>query len=231
MSQLSDAYGSFSVYEAMKESRAPNLLGDERAKENAKIENGYKNFFVTIEWATFVHAILTLAKFFDNDKRGQALSIYRVIEFIELNRSSLSVENFKDYYKGRYALDELQKNYLGVTNEQLAEIKKEIQNSGAIIEKIRTLRDQYFAHNDIKREEVAINLGEITNLFKVVENIMQKICAGIMRESWSFEPLRDDSKNDTLSAIDHLRRFKPYHFKELAALRLASQTSLKTNRQ
>ena len=177
--------------------------------------NGYKNFFVTIEWASFVHAILTLAKFFDNDKRGQALSIYRVIEFIGLNRPNLSVEHFKDHYKDRYALDELQKNYLGVTNERLAEIKKEIQNSGEIIDKIRTLRDKYFAHNDIKKEEVTINSGEIMDLFKVVENIMQKICAEVMRESWSFEPLRDDSKNDTLSAIEHLRRFKPYHLKEL----------------
>ncbi len=227
MDQLSSAYMSFAIYDAMMEEKAPNLLGKEKADENVKTINKFNHFFGPIEWAVFVHAMLTLAKFFD--KGDRPLSIFTIIEFIKAHRDKLTAADFKEHFKDRIGVEELSNAYKDVTDDQLIEIEDEIQKNKPLIEKLKTLRDQYFAHNDINKKEVKINSGEILELFKIVEEIMQKICGAAMEETWGFDPLRETCKEDTSTVIDHLQRFEPYRLKEIEEWHQKQVSEIKKN--
>lgn len=210
---LSEAYSSFSIYDSLMEEKAPNLLGQEKAEENAKTMDKYNHFFGPVEWAVFVHAMLTLAKFFDKDTR--ALSIFTIIKFIKIYGDKLTSEDFKEYYKDRPGVEGLAKGYKGITADHLREINTLIQKNKKLISKVKTLRDQYFAHNDISKKEVKLTPGEILDLFKIVEKIMEKVCYAALHETWRFDHLRETCKEDTSTVIDHLQRFEPYRLKEI----------------
>ncbi len=216
MDQLSSAHMSFAIYDAMMEQKAPNILGQEKAEDNVKTMNRYNHFFGPIEWTVFVYAILTLAKFFDKDSRS--LSIYKIIKLIRTHRDELTANDFKEHYRNRVGVEGLSKAYKGVTDDQLNNIEDKIQENNLLLEKLKTLRDQYFAHNDINKIEVKISPGEILELFKLVEEIMQKISYAVMFETWSFKHLSGTCKDDTSALIDHLRRFEPYRLKEIENL-------------
>ena len=81
------ALSAFYAYEALKEVRAPNLIGQSDAEENAKTMARYNGLFMPAEEALRVYFFLELAKMFDSSK--QALHINNILNFTESNLKKL----------------------------------------------------------------------------------------------------------------------------------------------
>ena len=89
------AISSFYAFEALKEVRAPNIVGQSDAEENAKTMARYNGLFTPAEEDLRVYFFLELAKMFDSSK--QALHINKILNFTASNLKKLSVDEFKEY--------------------------------------------------------------------------------------------------------------------------------------
>ena len=221
------AYSHFQIWEALKESIAPNISGKEKADENIKTMNRYNSFFLlTIDAHRKVFA-LELAKFFDLN--NDSLSIRKIINYSRSNKNYLKVEDFKSYNSDRDFLDNLATDYQGIQESDLDDCQtwlKEIglnitekESSKRIIKKsklfkLKKFRDQALAHDQLKKENNVLNVEEIQSLFDCAEKILNRISSKLNHETW-WHFGSDNNKQHTNLVIDHLTRFEPYRLQEI----------------
>ena len=89
------ALSAFYAFEALKEVKAPNLIGQSDAEENAKTMAKYNGLFTPAEEALRVYFFLELAKMFDSSK--QALHINKILNFTAGNLKKMTVDAFRAY--------------------------------------------------------------------------------------------------------------------------------------
>lgn len=210
------ALSAFYTFEALREVRAPNIIGKVDAEENAKVIGRYRNFFIPTEEALRIYFFLELAKMFDSSK--QALHINKILNFTEANLKKLTVDDFREYNRNqaRTFLETLVNEYRGMDHKELVDIRKMLDIHDATLKKLETYRDKWLAHNDKKKPAVpSINGEEIRALFKVLAKILNAITGRLNSESWSYSHVEEDAKHHVQLVIDHLRRFEPYRLKEI----------------
>ena len=207
---------AFYAYEALCEITAPNIVGKYEAEENAKTIRRYNNFFLPARESLRVYFFLELAKMFDSSK--QSLHINKILNFTESNITNLTLDAFKEYNQAqpRAFLEELVKEYKGINYADLVSIKALLDNHEVALNKLDVYRNKWLAHDDINKPELpSINQGEIKNLFKILAKILNTITSQLNSESWTYSHIENDVKHHTRLVIDHLRRFEPYHIKEI----------------
>ena len=191
---------AFYAYEALCEITAPNIVGKYEAEENAKTIRRYNNFFLPARESLRVYFFLELAKMFDSSK--QSLHINKILNFTESNITNLTLDAFKEYK--------------GINYADLVSIKALLDNHEVALNKLDVYRNKWLAHDDINKPELpSINQGEIKNLFKILAKILNTITSQLNSESWTYSHIENDVKHHTRLVIDHLRRFEPYHIKEI----------------
>lgn len=177
-SNLNMSYEHFLVRDSLKKSIAPNIQWEKKSKENVDIINKFIRFFWTSMEANRKIFALELAKFFDKDKN--ALSLYKLINFVRSNVKSFNKENFIEYIQNV----DLWNDYEPIDENLLKEIENEISANLKIIEKLKLFRDQNLAHNQRKKEINPILIWEIDNLFKLTLKWLNKISEKITRNTW-----------------------------------------------
>jgi len=210
------AFSAFYAFEALKEVRAPNIVGKSDAEENAKTMARYNNFFTPTEEALRIYFFLELAKMFDSSK--QALHINKILNFTASNLKKLTVDAFKEYNQSqpRAFIETLVNEYKGMDYTELVKIKEMLDKHKGTLEKLETYRDKWLAHDDKKKPEIPSIIGEeIRALFEVLAKILNAITGKLNSESWSYSRVEDDVKHHVRLVIDHLRRFEPYRLKEI----------------
>ena len=210
------AFSAFYAFEALKEVRAPNIVGKSDAEENAKTMARYNNFFTPVEEALRVYFFLELAKMFDSSR--QALHINKILNFTTSNLKKLTVDAFKEYNQSqsRAFLETLVSEYKGMDHAELIKIKKMLNKHKATLEKLETYRDKWLAHDDKKKPKIPSITGEeIKSLFEVLAKMLNTITGRLNSESWSYSQVEDDVKHHVRLVVDHLRRFEPYRLKEI----------------
>lgn len=210
------AFSTFYAYEALREVRAPNIVGQSDAEENAKTMAKYNGFFTPTEEALRVYFFLELAKMFDSSK--QALHINKVLNFTGSNLKKLTVDAFKEYNQSqpRAFLETLVNEYKGMDHKELVAIRKLLNEHKNTLEKLDTYRNKWLAHDDKKKPELPPITGEeIRALFDVLAKMLNSITGRLNSESWTYSHVEDDVKHHVRLVVDHLRRFEPYRLKEI----------------
>lgn len=210
------ALSAFYAFEALKEVRAPNLIGQLDAEENAKIMAKYNGLFTPAEEALRVYFFLELAKMFDSSK--QALHINKILNFTASNLKKLTVDAFKDYNQNqpRAFLETLVNEYKGMNHKELAEIKEMLNEHKTTLAKLDTYRNKWLAHDDKRKPKLPSITGEeIKALFGMLAKILNSITGRLNSESWTYSHIEDDVKHHVRLVVDHLRKFEPYRLKEI----------------
>lgn len=180
------AISAFYAYEALREAKAPNIIGKLKAEENAKIVSKYNNFFTPAQEALRIYFFLELAKMFGSSKKS--LHIYKILNFIEGSMS----------------------------RDELVIIKNMLNNHNAALKKLAIYRNKWLAHDDIEKPKLpSITKEEINKLFGVLAKILNSITNRLNSESWTYSHVENDVKYHTKLVIEHLQRFEPYRLKEI----------------
>ena len=210
------AISAFYAFEALKEVRAPNIVGPAYAEKNANIMSRYNGVFMLTEEALRVYFFLELAKMFDSSR--EALHVNKIVNFTSSNLKKLTVEAFKDYneHQSRAFIQNLVNEYQGMSHKELIEIRKELNNHKTTLNKLNVYRDKWLAHDDIKKPKLPSITGkEVKALFEVLAKILNSITGRLNSESWAYSHVESDTKNSTRLIVEHLRRFEPYLQKEI----------------
>lgn len=212
------ALSAFYAYEGLREIGNPDIQGTSRAEENVGIVNAYKNFFLPAKEALRVYFFLELAKLFDAS--NQSLHIDKVVNFSENNLRLLTVEAFKEHNvkQGREFLNNLTDEYKGIDYSHLVEIRDLIKIHQSTIEKLKTYRDKWLAHDDINKPELPDITGiELHELFELVGKILNALTSKLNSSSSMWDDVERDAKHHVNLVIDYLRRFEAYRLKEIDA--------------
>lgn len=207
------ALSAFYAYEALMEIIAPNIAGQDVAEKNVKVFNTFNNFFGPSKEALRVYFFLELAKLFDVS--DQSLHITKIINYTKNNIDKLTVSDFVEYNQNRNIIDSLIKSYKGINHDDLLIIKSEIEKYKNIIKKVKTYRDQYLAHDDIKKIKVDITGEEIKILFSVIEKILNMFSSKLISATSMYDQVEERAKDETKRIFDYLKRFEPYRLKEI----------------
>lgn len=210
------AISAFYAFEALKEVRAPNIVGQSDAEENAKTMARYNGLFTPTEEALRVYFFLELAKMFDSSK--QALHINKILNFTASNLKKLAVDAFNEYNKSqpRAFLETLVNEYKGMDHKELIVIKEMLNKHKTTLEKLETYRDKWLAHDDKKKPKLPSITGEeIKALFEVLAKMLNAITGKLNSESWTYSHVEGDVKNHIKLVVDHLRRFELYRLQEI----------------
>ncbi|QQR84214.1 hypothetical protein IPJ72_03445 [Candidatus Peregrinibacteria bacterium] len=203
---------SFYVYEAIQESKAQNILGEEKAEENAKTMGNYKGLFSTLEYGLKIHSLMELAKIFDNAEGS--LHINKLINFAKSNTKHLSSNDFKEANQEREFIDELTKEYEGLKKSDFEELDEMMSVNAELIEKLKVYRNQYLAHEDKKKKNINIAVEEVKKLFNIVEKILNMLSSKTNFSTTMFEQLKEECKEDTKFAVIHLKQMERYRLKK-----------------
>lgn len=210
------ALSAFYAYEALKEVRAPNLIGQSDAEENAKTMAKYSGFFTPAEEALRVYFFLELAKMFDSSK--EALHINKILNFTASNLKKLTVDAFKEYNQSqpRAFLETLVNEYKGMDHKELVVIRGMLDKHRATLKKLDTYRNKWLAHDDKKKPKLPSIAGEeIKTLFEVLAKMLNAITGRLNSESWTYSHVEGDVKHHVKLVVDYLRRYEPYRLKEI----------------
>ena len=207
------ALSAFYAYEALMEIIAPNIAGQDFAEKNVKVFNTFNNFFGPSKEALRVYFFLELAKLFDVS--DQSLHVTKIINYTKNNIDKLTVSDFVEYNQNRNIIDSLIKSYQGINHNDLLIIKSEIEKNNNIIKKVKTYRDQYLAHDDIKKVEVNITGEEIRTLFSVIEKILNMFSSKLISATSMYDRVEGNAKDETKRIFDYLKRFEPYRLKDI----------------
>ena len=210
------AISAFYALESLKEVRAPNIVGQSDAEENAKTMARYNGLFTPAEEALRLYFFLELAKMFDSSK--QSLHINKILNFTASNLKKLTVDAFKEYNRSqpRAFLETLVNEYKGMDHKELIAIKEMLNKHKTTLNKLETYRDKWLAHDDKKKPRLPSITGEeIRDLFEVLAKMLNIITGRLNSESWTYSHVEGDVKHHIKLVVDHLRRFEPYRLKEI----------------
>ncbi len=160
----------FRIYERFRKLRAPNIVGKRRAEANAKTLDQHIYFFLPLQEAARYYFFIELAKFFDKNKRNQSLTIEFVFNFIEKNIQSFSKDVFKQSHSDRVFIPESLNSYVEFTRADIQKIRNRLKKNEKIIRDLKTYRDQFLAHDDIKKDDIKITGLQIRTLLKIVQD-------------------------------------------------------------
>lgn len=208
-----NALCSFYSYEAIEELKAPNIVGENEAKENVIILNKFK-FFITSRHALNVGFFIELAKILDKHK-DDPISLSLLVKYAKNHRHKFTVEEFEKNSKDREFLQELKDRFVGITNKDLEVIDEKIKDLGNLSENIKILRDKYLAHEDKARPEVFIKNTDIVNIFKIIEEILNIFSYKTDFSTTSYSHIEDECKRDVKNVFEYLKRFEPYRLNEI----------------
>jgi len=169
------AVASRKLFDEFNKLSAINIVGKKKANANVKIFNFYKYFFLTSKEALRCYFLIELAKFFDEDKRKQSLTIEYVISYAEKRVESFSIDEFHKYHNDLDILPELFKDFKVLKNNDLYKIKKRLNKNNDVIKRLKKYRDRFLAHDDIKKKDILINKEDINILLKITKDVINLI--------------------------------------------------------
>lgn len=188
---------SHKIFQNFNKLAAPNIVGERKAERNVKIFGNYLYFFMTVKETARCYFLIELAKFFDPLKqRNKTRTVYWVLDYAKKNIHQMSQENFLSYYEGRQIIPEIFENYKPLEVKDLGEIHKRLKRNEDKIKRLKTYRDQYLVHDDIKKIKVRLTIREMEVLLRIVRDVIELFYNKLEFASNSYinfeqEPVRD----------------------------------------
>jgi hypothetical protein len=158
------------LFDEFNKLSAIGVVGKRNAESNVKIFNVYAYFFLTSKEALRCYFLIELAKFFDEGKRNQALSIQYVIDYANNHVENFSVEEFHKFYPDRTIIPELFKSFKALSVHDLRKLKDRLRRNKDVILRLKKYRDKFLAHDDIKKNDILITKKNIDTLLNIVKD-------------------------------------------------------------
>ena len=180
------------THERLREIIAPNIAGKKKAKANAEVFNSFLYFFSTTKEATRCYLLIEIAKFFDTS--GQSLTIRTALECAEKNIGSYISEVFKEFHKTRNPIT--LEGYKPFSLTDIKRLKTRIKNNKNRIGRLKTYRDKFLAHDDVKKIHVTITASDVRILMKIIKDSVELLYdkldySGTMYQNYEVEPVNE----------------------------------------
>lgn len=152
-----------------------NVVGKRKAERNAKTLNEYPYFFVSVKESCRCFFLVELAKFFDPFKKhNKTRSVYFVLDFAQKNLHRLTRKHFQSFHKERKILPEVFATYKELKPSDLKKFEKRLKRNLRKIKCLKTYRDQYLAHDDIKKIKSRLpTMRELETLLRIVRDVIE----------------------------------------------------------
>ncbi len=192
-----NALASHKIFQHYSKLTAINVVGKRKAERNAKTFSNYLYFFTITKEAAKCYFLIELAKFFDEPKiRNQARTVYWVLNYAKKNMHRLTKDDFLNYQSDRQIIPEILATYKPLESTDLNRLKKRLVKNRDKITRLKKYRDQYLAHDDIKKIKVHITIREIDVLLRIVKDVIELFYNKLDFASNSYmnfeqEPVRD----------------------------------------
>ncbi|MBI4303218.1 MAG: hypothetical protein HY665_02615 [Chloroflexi bacterium] len=132
--------------------------------EVVDILNRYRGFFIPVRDALYGNMVMGFAKVFDRD--GRTMSLKNLLKVAE-----------KD-------VDKLVPN---MTREKIEELEQHLSRHDAVLETIKQLRDQHFAHLDaIPQPKLPLIKKDMDQVIKTLKNVFNQLSAGHDKSVYSW---------------------------------------------
>lgn len=200
------ALSAFLIFDELEKLKAPNIVGKEESSNNVDVMNKYNAFFQATIYGLRDISIIELAKIIENHKKS--LSLEKLINIAESCKEKMKIEDFSEFNTERNFLEELCEKYEGISAKDILELKESWNSIENIREKIRKFRDQYIAHDDLKKEEVDISTEELNKVFDVVAKILDKLYYKTNFSTNNYFMIKESSINQTKDLINNLKEIK-----------------------
>ncbi|MBI4369195.1 MAG: hypothetical protein HY547_03080 [Elusimicrobia bacterium] len=210
-----NALCSFRVFRSLEDLGGTNIVGEDHAHKNVATMNKFKGFFIPSKEALRAHSLLELAKIFDHS--DESLHIKKIVNYAQGNMKKLTRADFLAFHqsRGRKFLDELFNQYEEMNSQDLQQIKTKLERHDGVLKRLKDYRDQYLAHDDVKRQEITITRGEVEALLELAKEILDAFSLKLDFSSTVYDLAEEDCKNHTAQVVEHLHRFEPYRLKEI----------------
>lgn len=184
------------IFQRLEELASINNVGKKRATANVKVLNTYKYFFLGTKEATRCYVLIELAKFFDES--SESLTLVNSLGYAEKHIESYSLEVFKEFHKNRNRV--LLEGYKPFVVKDIERLKKRVKNNEIRIKKLKTYRDQYLAHDDVKKKEINLGRSDVRILMTLVKDTIELLynsldCSGTIYDNFEETPIHE---------IDHM---------------------------
>lgn len=197
---------AYKLYDEFNKLSAPNKVGIKKAKANVNIFNKYKYFILTSKEALRCFFLIELAKFFDEDKRrNQSLSIQGIIDYALIDIESFSTKEFKKYHKDRVIIPELFEAFTSLSKEDLMKIKNRIKRNSDLINRVKTYRDKYLAHDDIEKINIPIDKKDVVILIRIIKAVIALLYKKLDFSSNSYDNYEKEPVNNINNLVNDLK--------------------------
>lgn len=197
---------SWHVYRSLENLGAPNIVGEQKACENVQTMNKFIGFFFPAKEALRTTCLLELAKLFDVSQNS--LHIDKMVNFAQSNVKRLTKQDFLQFHKDRRFVEQLLEHYEEMSNKDLVNVKSKIDGNRAILEKLKTYRDQYLAHDDVNKDEAIITRGEVETLIELIKDILGLFSLKLDFSTTVYDFVESDGKNHTKNVVGYLQKFQ-----------------------
>jgi len=207
---------SHKVFQKFSKLAAPNVVGKKRAEENAKTFENYLYFFTTVKEAARCYFLIELAKFFDPPKkRNETRTVYWILSYAKKNLHRLTKADFLAFHNEREIIPEILATYKPFGKKDLQKFQKRLKRNGDKISRLKTYRDQYLAHDDIKKIEVKITFGEMETLLRIIHDVIELFYNKLEFASNSYKNFEEGSVRDIERLVNDLAEREKQRMEEI----------------
>lgn len=207
---------SHKVFQKFSKLAAPNIVGKKRAEENVKTFGNYLYFFTTVKEAARCYFLIELAKFFDPPKKhNETRTIFWTLNYAQKNIHRLTKDDFLAFHEGREVIPEILATYKPFEKKDLLKFEKRLKRNADKISRLKTYRDQYLAHDDIKKIEVKITFGEMETLLRIVHDIIELFYNKLEFASNSYKNFEEEPVRDIERLVNDLAEHEKRRLEEI----------------
>ena len=196
------ALNAFWIYDELSILKAPNIIGKEKSRVNVEVMSKYNAFFSMVPYSLNRLFMMELAKILDSSR--ESLHLDKLIEYAQNNKEKFSVDEFIKANPERPLLKELTERYEGIKDEDIEEIKHDLEATADIRKKIKGYRDQNLAHDDINKKDFPISIDEVKKIFDLIAKILNTFSNKTDFSTTSYTFAKEECIRDTDSLVDHL---------------------------
>lgn len=214
--RLLTTIASHKIFDQFNRVIATNIVGKRKAENNAKVFSNYVYFFSTTKEATRCYFLIELAKFFDTPKlRNETRSICWVLNYAKKNIHRLTKEDFLVYHDERQIIPEIFASYKQLEITDLKKFQKRLARNKDVIKRLKTYRDQYLAHDDIKKITVKLTVREMEVLLRIVRDVIELFYHRLEFASNSYRNFEEEPVREIDRLIKNLAEHEKQRLEEI----------------
>lgn len=207
---------SHKIFDQFNKLVATNVVGKRKAEKNAKVFSNYVYFFSTTKEATRCYFLIELAKFFDIPKpRNETRTVNWVLNYAKKNIHRLTKEDFSAYHNERQIISEIFASYKQLEISDLRKFQKRLSRNRDVIKRLKNYRDQYLAHDDIKKITVKLTVREMEVLLRIVKDVIELFYHKLEFASNSYKNFEEEPVREINRLIKNLAEHEKQRLEEI----------------